>query len=122
MNTARPLTPRMADLIDTLLVQTRRRAIGWTRTDFPGSYAHPSRSGSVIVRGPSPSTFGDLRAPTEYSIHILNSVGDEVDSFTAADGADSGDLKRLVDEVVQQYEQGDPLIDRLRNEVAAAGH
>jgi hypothetical protein len=63
-----------------------------------------------------------LRAPTEYSIHILNSVGDEVDSFTAADGADSGDLKRLVDEVVQQYEQGDPLIDRLRNEVAAAGH
>lgn len=111
-------TRRMEDLVDTLLWQTRARAIRWLRTDLPGSYAYPSRSGSIIVRGPA--AFADGRMRTGYSIHILNSFGDEVDSFGADDEAAARELKELVDEVVQQYEEGNPLIDRLREEVAAA--
>jgi hypothetical protein len=121
MNANKP-TRRMADLIETLFAQTKAHAIDWKRTDFPKSYAYPARSGSVIVRGPGGMWDDDLRATTAYSIEILNAVGDKVESFEEPNPAALSfpQLKALVDEIIRQYEEGDPLLDSLRHEAMAA--
>jgi hypothetical protein len=113
---------RMAELIPTLLEQTRAGAIGWMQTDLPGSFVHVSRSGSVAVRGPVGRD--SERSPRAYSIRILDSRGETLESFheeTSEDSAaERSQLVDLVDEVIRLTWEGNPLIDKIREEISAA--
>lgn len=113
---------RMAELIPTLLEQTRAGAIGWMQTDLPGSFVHVSRSGSVAVRGPIGRDPGPW--PRTYSIRIMDSRGETLESFHQEidEGSDRlrSPLVQLVNEVISLTWEGNPLIDKLREEVAAA--
>jgi hypothetical protein len=112
----------MIELVETLLERTRAGAIEWRLTDLPEAYLYVGTTGSVIVRGRTdgPVSVGSGQFP---SLSVLNAAGDTVESVVG--GGLDRDKRRLIEDllaaVAQQARDGDPLLDALRDEVAAAG-
>jgi hypothetical protein len=110
----------MASLIQTLTQQTESGAIAWRPTDLSGAFSYVASSGSVIVRGPAAGLSGLIET---YSIQVLDAGGNKVEQFSTGTnlfGPVNQALRLLFDRIVERYSEGNPLLDSLRNEAAAA--
>lgn len=112
-------TRRMAELIATLLQQTRAGAIVWKPTDLPGAFAYTGSNGTVVIRGPVGPILTLLQG---LSIRVLDPRGDEIEQFAESvlGGGRVPELNSLFQLVVERYAEGSPLLDKLRDEVSAA--
>ncbi len=112
-------TRRMAELISTLLQQTRAGAIVWKATDLPGAFLYAGANGSVVVRGPADTLSSIIRG---VSIQVLDERGDKVEVYSESwpAGSQHRELQLLFQLISERYAEGNPLLDRLREEISAA--
>jgi hypothetical protein len=106
---------RMAELLESLLEQTRSGAIAWRQTDLPHTFLYAGQSGAVLVTA-GYDEIGHLHEVAP-SVSVLNSAGDRVETFDPAFNAVPPVLEQLVREIRERWFEGSPLLDTLRREI-----
>jgi hypothetical protein len=106
---------RMAELLESLLEQTRSGAIAWRQTDLPGAFLYIGQTGSVLVRG----GYDDVGQLHEVgpSVDVMDEAGDRVETFDPDPASVPSSLRQLVSEIHDRWFEGSPLLDALRREI-----